>query len=96
MNDTSPEIAEMMRERLMALSGAERMEMASSMFDAAREMILASFPPGLSETETLISLCERLYGDEVNQKGFAEHLRSREKGVSKKEKDPTESDHPIT
>ena len=83
MNDTSPEIAEMMRQRLMALSGAERMEMASSMFDAAREMVLASFPPGLSKTETLIRLCERLYGDEVNQKGFAEHLRSRQETASK-------------
>ena len=79
MEDTSPEIAEMMRERLMALSGSERMEMASRMFDAAREMVLASFPPGLSETEIKIRLCERLYGDEVNQKGFAEHLRALER-----------------
>ncbi|HUK91080.1 MAG TPA: hypothetical protein VLZ81_11815 [Blastocatellia bacterium] len=82
MNDTSDEIAEMMRERLMALSGAERMELASSMFDAAREMVLASFPEGLSETEIKIRLCERLYGDEVNQRGFAEYLRAREKAGS--------------
>lgn len=79
MNDTSPEIAEMVRKRMMALTGGERMEIASSMFDATREMILASFPPGLSETEIRIKLCERLYGDEVNQKGFAEHLRALEK-----------------
>ncbi|HYL98722.1 MAG TPA: hypothetical protein VEZ90_07185 [Blastocatellia bacterium] len=81
MNDTSPEMAEMLRARLMALSGVERMEIASRMFDAAREMVLASFPAGLSETEIRIRLCERLYGDEVNQKGFAEHLRALERAA---------------
>ena len=36
MTDTPPEIAEMVRSRLMALSGAERFRMGSDMFDAAR------------------------------------------------------------
>lgn len=35
MTDTSPEIAEMVRARLMALSGAERFRMGVQMFDAA-------------------------------------------------------------
>jgi hypothetical protein len=63
MTDTSPEIAEMVRVRLMALSGAERFRMGSDMFDAARRMVLASLPPGLTETERKRLLFHRLYGD---------------------------------
>ncbi|MSU20763.1 MAG: hypothetical protein EXS30_05150 [Pedosphaera sp.] len=62
MTDTSPEIAEMVRARLMALSGAERFRMGVQMFDAARRMVLASLPAGLPETERKRRLFERLYG----------------------------------
>jgi hypothetical protein len=62
MNDTTPEIEERMRQMLMARSGAERMIMAASMFDAARTMMLASFPEGLTEDELRRRLCERTYG----------------------------------
>ena len=62
MTDTSPEIAEMVRVRLMALSGAERFRMGVQMFDAARRMVLASLPAGLTETERKRRLFERLYG----------------------------------
>ena len=51
MNDTSPEISALVRERLLARSGAERVLMGSRMFDVARAMVLASFPSGLSELE---------------------------------------------
>ena len=61
--DTSPEIAEMVRTRLMALSGAERFRMGAEMFDAARRMVLASLPADLSETEGKRCLFERLYGE---------------------------------
>ena len=77
MNDTSPEIEELVRERLLARSGAERVEMGSRMFDAARAMILASLPPDLSEIERKVRLCERLYGDEVDIDGFRAHLIKR-------------------
>ena len=63
MTDTSPEIAEMVRARLMALSGAERFRMGVEMFDAARRMVLASLPAGLSEAESKRLLFERLYGE---------------------------------
>ena len=76
MNDTSPEIADLVREMLMARSGAERVLMSSRMFDSARAMILASFPPGLSNLEMKRRLCERLYGDEVQVEAFLAHLRS--------------------
>jgi hypothetical protein len=63
MTDTSPEIAEMVRARLMALSGAERFRMGVQMFDAARRMVLASLPAGLTESERKSRLFERIYGE---------------------------------
>ena len=63
MTDTSPEIAEMVRARLMALSGAERFRMGVQMFEAARRMVLASLPADLTETERKCRLFERIYGE---------------------------------
>ena len=74
MNDTSPKIAAMFRERLLSRPGAERLVMGSRMFDVARTMALASFPPGLSDIETKRRLCQRLYGNEVNVEAYIEHL----------------------
>ncbi len=62
MNDTSPEIAEIVRKRVMALSGSERVAMGSRSFDAARSMMIASFPKNLSEREFKRMLFERTYG----------------------------------
>ncbi|MGO8763666.1 MAG: hypothetical protein ACLQSR_00850 [Limisphaerales bacterium] len=62
MNDTSPEIAELVRQKLMAKSGAERFVMGAQMFDAARTMALASLPPNLSASELKRRLFERIYG----------------------------------
>jgi hypothetical protein len=76
MNDTPRVIAEIVRARLLARSGAERVLMGSRMFDAARAMVLASFPSGLSEIEIKSRLCERLYGNEVEVDAFVEHLKS--------------------
>ena len=76
MNDTDPEIEQLVRQRLMERSGAERVVMGSRMFDVARAMILASFPPDLTPLEIKERLCERLYGDEIDIEGFRAHLRS--------------------
>jgi hypothetical protein len=62
MTDTPPEIAEMVRARLMARSSAERFRMGVEMFEAARRMVLASLPAGLSESECKRRLFERIYG----------------------------------
>jgi hypothetical protein len=62
MNDTSPEIAELVRQKLMARSGAERFVMGVRMFDAARAVVLASLPPQIPAMELKRRLFERLYG----------------------------------
>ena len=63
MNDTAPEIAEEIRARLMSLSGATRFKMGAQMFDAARQVILASLPKGLPKPERDRRLYERTYGE---------------------------------
>ncbi len=63
MNDTSPEIAKMIRDELMKRSGAERVLMGSRSFDAARAMVIASLPGDLPPEEFKRRLYERIYGE---------------------------------
>jgi len=65
VNESDPEIEAFYRERLMALPAAERFIRGALMFDAARTMVLASFPPGLPPHEVRRRLFERLYGAEL-------------------------------
>ena len=76
MNDTTPEVAALVRQKLLERSGAERIMMASGMFEAAKAMVMASFPAGLTEIELKRRLVERIYGAEVDVEGFVEHLKS--------------------
>jgi hypothetical protein len=62
MNDTSPEIAELVRQKLMAHSGSERFVMGTRMFDAARAVVEASLPANLLPEEMKRQLFQRLYG----------------------------------
>lgn len=62
VTDTPPEIAAMVRERLMARSEAERFQMGCRMFEAAREMVLASLPKDLTAQERREHLFQRFYG----------------------------------
>jgi hypothetical protein len=65
MTDTPPEIERMVRAKLMERSGEERFVMGARMFDSAREMVKASLPAGLSETERRRELFRRTYGSET-------------------------------
>jgi hypothetical protein len=76
MNDTDPQIADIVRRRLLERSGAERVLMGSQMFEAAKAIVLASFPEELTDIEIKARLCERLYGDEIDITAFLQHLRS--------------------
>lgn len=63
MTDTSPEIVELVRQKLMARSNEERFVMGVRMFDSARAMVLASLPNGLSPDELKRQLFHRIYGE---------------------------------
>ena len=65
MNDTSEEMARQVRRRLMERSGAERFLMGVAMFDAARRMVLASLPKGISASDRRRLLYNRIYGEEL-------------------------------
>jgi hypothetical protein len=62
MNDTSPAVSDLVRQKLMERTPQERFLMGIRMFDAARRMALASLPKNLPEVELRRQLFERLYG----------------------------------
>jgi hypothetical protein len=66
MKDTLPEIERLVRDKMMALSGEVRFMMGSQMFDSAREMMKASLPKNVSETERRRLLYKRIHGTELN------------------------------
>jgi len=70
MNDTTSEIERKLRDMMMARSGEERLLMTSQMFDTARTLAMASFPPGLDDVEVRRQLCRRFYGNETDVDGF--------------------------
>lgn len=69
MNDTTPEIAEEIRRRLMSLPNATRFLMGAAMFDAARAMVIASLPKDIPALELRHRLFERLYGEAGSSSG---------------------------
>ena len=62
MTDTPLEIQRIVRERIMARSGEERLIMGAEMFEAAREMVKASLPGDLAEPARKEQLFQRIYG----------------------------------
>jgi len=65
MTDTPPEIAELVRQKIMSRTDEERFIMGARMFEAAREVVLASLPAGLSPEELKRQLFQRFYGQPV-------------------------------
>ena len=63
MNDTTPEVTEEVRRRLMRLPGSTRFVMGAQMFESARAMIIASLPKDLTPKEFRRRLYERIYGE---------------------------------
>ena len=70
MNDTSHEIAALLRVRYAAMTGSERALMALQMFETAQLVVLSSLDPDLSADQTRRELCRRFYGDEVARAAY--------------------------
>ncbi len=64
MIDTPAAVANMVRERLLARSGAERFLMGIAAFETARAFVEASLPPALGREERRQLLYRRIYGEE--------------------------------
>lgn len=67
MTDTSPEVAQIVREKLMSRSAEERFLMGIEMFEVARAIVDASLPSELSAAERRQRRFQRLYGIELPQ-----------------------------
>jgi hypothetical protein len=68
MQDTSIEMQRIYHDLLMSKTGEERFLMGISMFQIARELVLASFPKDLSEEQKRVLLMKRFYGREIDEK----------------------------
>ncbi len=77
MTDTTREMAARYEELLFSYSAADRFEMGARMFDSARAMALASFPPDLPADEVRRRLFARFYGDDIPAHLVPEALRLR-------------------
>ena len=66
MQDTSIEIQKIYHDLLMSKTGEERFLMGISLFQIARELVLASFPKDLSEEQKRTLLMKRFYGKKID------------------------------
>ena len=76
MNDTHPTIKLEWNKRMRKLSGSTRMIMGSRMFDASREIAIASFPKSMNSAEIKRALFLRFYGDDFDEKTCREIIES--------------------
>jgi hypothetical protein len=66
MNDTSPEIEERLRQLINRKTPAERLQMASSMFDFAKKLVIAGLlheNKNLNNAQLRARAFVRMYGD---------------------------------
>jgi hypothetical protein len=70
MKDTSPEMERIVRERYRQMSPDQRMRIASSLFETAREIVESSLPPNLSRKERRLAWARRLYTGELPEKAL--------------------------
>lgn len=67
MNDTSDLIKEKLESNYASISGEEKLLMALSMFETARELVIASLPKDISESELRKELFLRFYGNDFDE-----------------------------
>jgi hypothetical protein len=70
MDDTAPEVRQMLTERYRALAPDERVRLCLDMYDFARSLVEASLPPGLDQRERHRQICERFYGKDFADKVY--------------------------
>ncbi len=66
MNDTAPEIQDKIDDIYKNKTGEEKLLIALSMFETARELVISSFPKNLSEKELRKALFLRFYGNDFS------------------------------
>ncbi|MCK4695571.1 MAG: hypothetical protein KAT74_07400 [Candidatus Cloacimonetes bacterium] len=77
MQDTSIEIQRIYHDLIMSKTGEERFLMGISMFQIAREFVLASFPQNISDKQKKKLLLERFYGFQTYPPVFSDNCQIR-------------------
>lgn len=75
MNDTSDLIKEKLEANYASRSGEEKLLMALSMFETARELVIASLPKDISESELRKELFLRFYGNDFDDEEKARIIK---------------------
>jgi hypothetical protein len=75
MNDTSDAISKLVSERYRAMTPAERLFAASSLFETARAIIQSSLPSDLTTEEQRLAVARRLYNNELPEVALIAHAR---------------------
>jgi len=70
MDDTTPEVRQLLAQRYQALKPEERVRLCLDMYDFARSLVEASLPPGLDERERRRRICGHFYGVELANRVF--------------------------
>lgn len=79
MRDTSPDIEQRFASMIAARSPAERLMMASSMFETGRSLLrigLKRQNPAISEEQLRAQMFLRLYGDDFTKSEFSRIISS--------------------
>ena len=75
MSDTSDAISKLVSERYRAMTPAERLFAASSLFETARAIIQSSLPSDLTTEEQRLAVARRLYNNELPEVALIAHAR---------------------
>ena len=73
MNDTSPKVKAMIRERYRQMTPDERVNIAAGMYETARAIVISSLPKTLSRREQRLAVARRFYGNELPEAALVAH-----------------------
>lgn len=71
MGDTSREVERMIFDHYQQMTPAERMKIASSMFETARVIVDSSLPKTLTGRDRRLAIAQRFYGHELPEAALA-------------------------
>jgi hypothetical protein len=75
MNDTSATVSKIVDDHHLAMTPAERLLTASSLFETARRIVESSLPSNLTMEEQRFAVVRRFYGSELPDVALIAHAR---------------------
>jgi hypothetical protein len=75
VNDTSAAVSKIIEDHHLAMTPAERLLAASSLFESARRIVESSLPSDLTMEERRLAVVRRFYGTELPDAALIAHAR---------------------